>query len=248
MVVIVAAVLAFASIALRSKQEANVLIEKKGAILASIGQGQGANEAPNKDVYVNEQYEKYIVSSFFVNAQGEKTEGSADQVLNTLSNLREIFEAKKEFPVFQAKLDDGKILYVVPMTGAGLWGPVWGYIALESDCNMVYGAKFDHKGETPGLGAEIALPDFSKQFVGKQLFDGDKFASINLTKGVGSSDGNPYAVDAISGGTLTSNGVKAMLNDCLSDYVPFFDKVRAEQVQPVEVVEPAPADSTASNL
>lgn len=241
LVIVVAAVLSYASISLKPLQEANVLIEKKGAILASIGQGADAAKAPEgKDKYIDAEYAKYITASFFVNAEGQRTDADAKTVLDALGKLPEVFAAKTAMPVFEAKSADGKTLYVVPMTGKGLWGPVWGYLALNADGNTVEGAVFDHKSETPGLGAEISLPAFQKQFIGKKLFDNGKFESITLTKGVGSSNGNPYAVDAISGGTLTSNGVRDMLRNCLTDYVPFFEKI-AHAATTVPATELTPA-------
>ncbi|MEG0602289.1 MAG: NADH:ubiquinone reductase (Na(+)-transporting) subunit C [Mucinivorans sp.] len=226
LVVVVAAVLAYASISLKPMQEANIRVEKMGAILASIGQGKDVATSPlGKDKYIEEEYAKYIVSSFSVDPQGNKVDG--EDAFKALNNIKAVFAAKKAFPVFEARKDDGKTLYVFPLSGAGLWGPVWGYLALNDDCNTVYGAIFDHKSETPGLGAEIATPAFSASFVGKKLFDGDQFRPVQLTKGVGSSIDNPYAVDGISGGTLTSNGVSAMLKTCLGDYLPFMEKVRA---------------------
>lgn len=246
MVVVVAAVLSIASISLDPRQQANVLIEKKGAILASIGQGDIPADTKDKDAFINGQYDKYITASLFVNAQGETTEASAKDALDALGKLPEVFEAKTAMPIFEAKGKDGQTLYVIPVTGKGLWGPVWGYVALGPDCNTVEGVVMDHKGETPGLGAEIAGKPFQAQFVGKQIFDGDKFESITLTKGVGSSEGNPFAVDAVSGGTLTSNGVRDMLRYCLADYVPFFEKIRAAQSTPVAPEIPT-SDSTTTN-
>lgn len=244
MVVVVAAVLSFAAISLKPAQEANVRVEKMGAILLTIGQGKEAAQAANKAQYIEQEYNKYITASFCVNAAGDKVEGG--DAFAALGNLKEVFAEKEAMPVFEAKLDNGMHLYIVPMTGAGLWGPVWGYMALNDDCNTVYGAVFDHKSETPGLGAEISLPNFSNQFVGKKLFENGTFESIALTKGVGSSLENPYAVDAISGGTLTSNGVSAMLKNCLGDYVPFFEKVQAAASIPATLPDSmlvAPLDS-----
>lgn len=237
MVVVVAAVLAFAAIKLQPMQSQNVTIEKMGAIVGSIGQGQNADQVADKQAYIRDEFKKYITHTFFVNAQGEQTDASPEEVLNSLGKLPEVFEAKTAMPVFQAQLGDST-LYVVPMSGKGLWGPVWGYVALNSDCNTIYGAKFDHKGETPGLGAEISTPAFSDQFKGKKLFDNDKFMSVNLVKGVATT---PYEVDAISGGTLTSNGVKAMLQTCLGDYVPFFKKIQQTIDVPItDTVEMTP--------
>ena len=97
---------------------------------------------------------------------------------------------------------DGGI--VLPMNGTGLWGPIWGYLALDSE-GTVLGAVFDHKGETPGLGGEIATDKFASRFIGKKM----DIQAIHLAKNADKS--NPYEVDAISGGTMTSNGVTAML-------------------------------------
>lgn len=226
LVVVVAAVLAYASISLSPRQQANIEVEKMGAILSSIGQGKDADQAADKSAYIKEQYAKYITSAFCVDAQGNRVEGG--NAFRALDDLPEVFSLKEAMPVFEAKLNNGERLIVVPTMGKGLWGPVWGYIALNADCNTVYGAVFDHKGETPGLGAEISTAAFGDQLVGKELFAEGKFKSITLTKGVGSSEGNPHAIDAISGGTLTSNGVSAMLRDCLGDYAPYFEKARAE--------------------
>ncbi len=223
LVVVVAAILSFAAVSLRPAQQANVRIEKMTAILNSIGEGKGADTAAEgKTAYIESEYAKYI-KAFCVNAEGEEVEGDA---FTALDNLTEVFASKEAMPVFKATLSDGETLYVVPTTGKGLWGAIWGYVALKSNCSDVYGVILDHKSETPGLGAEIATEEFEGEFKGKKIFDGDKFMSLTLTKGVGSSNGNDYAVDAVSGGTLTSNGVTAMFADCLEAYVPFFEKVK----------------------
>ena len=104
---------------------------------------------------------------------------------------------------------DGGI--VLPMNGTGLWGPIWGYLALDNESTIV-GAVFDHKGETPGLGGEIATDKFAQRFIGKKM----DTQAIHLAKNADHS--NPYEVDAISGGTMTSNGVTAMLEKAYNDY------------------------------
>jgi Na+-transporting NADH:ubiquinone oxidoreductase subunit C len=117
---------------------------------------------------------------------------------------------------------DGKKLAVIPMVGKGLWGPIWGYVALESDYNTVYGAVFNHKSETPGLGAEISEGFFQKPFDGKKIYDTEgNLVSINVKKG-GAAPDNPHAVDAITGGTITSNGVSEILKRTLSVYDSYF--------------------------
>lgn len=100
---------------------------------------------------------------------------------------------------------------IMPLKGTGLWGPIWGYLALDST-STVMGAVFDHKGETPGLGGEIATDKFASRFIGKKM----DTQAIHLAKNADRS--NPYEVDAISGGTMTSNGVTAMLAKAFNDY------------------------------
>jgi Na+-transporting NADH:ubiquinone oxidoreductase subunit C len=123
----------------------------------------------------------------------------------------------------------GQKNYIISLHGKGLWGPIWGYICIGNDGNTVKGAVFSHKGETPGLGAEIAKPEFSKTFIGKLLFDDKgKFVSVRVIKGgVANSAINPlHGVDAITGGTVTCNGVDKMLYDNLVKYVPFLKSLQ----------------------
>ena len=143
--------------------------------------------------------------------------------VNTTSINSQIVKLKstRELPVYVCK-KDGKNYYVFPVRGKGLWGPIWGYIALEDDFNTIYGANFDHKTETPGLGAEIKEKWFQDNFKGKKLFDNGKFVSIQVVKG-GAPAGDLHGVNAISGATITSKGVQAMIQDCLSGYLIFFE-------------------------
>ena len=113
--------------------------------------------------------------------------------------------------------DKGYIYYsykggvIIPLHGTGLWGPIWGYMALDGNGTVV-GAVFDHKGETPGLGGEIASDKFAQRFIGK------KFSCQPIVLRKNADKGNPYEVDAISGGTMTSNGVTAMMEDAFERY------------------------------
>ncbi|MCZ2316699.1 MAG: NADH:ubiquinone reductase (Na(+)-transporting) subunit C, partial [Bacteroidales bacterium] len=116
--------------------------------------------------------------------------------------------------------DNGTRKYIIPLHGKGLWGPLWGYLALDDDFSTIYGAVFDHISETPGLGAEITTLFFSDPFRGKSLYHGDQFVSISVLK-QGRSQNNPNAVDGISGGTLTSRGVENMIRESLKPYLPF---------------------------
>ena len=211
MVVIVAVLLAVAALALKPRQDANDLNEKKRNILASLS-AEG------------ESYDRFI-DAYVVDAQGNRVDGDVFALLNDLPGA---FAAGK-FPIFESK--DGRV--VIPVTGMGLWGPVWGYVALEKDMNTVAGIIMAHKGETPGLGDEIATAKYQAKFVGKTIFEGNKFVSVTLRKG-GAKD-PAHEVDAISGGTKTSDGVSAMLYNSLKNYLPLLESKR--QSEP----EPAPA-------
>ncbi|MFI3305730.1 MAG: Na(+)-translocating NADH:ubiquinone reductase subunit C [Rikenellaceae bacterium] len=203
MVVLVAAVLAYVALSLKDLQSANVLNEKKNAILTALAAEEGVS------------YDEYI-TAFVIDAEGKRIDGVAsDYIIENLGSLEE-----GQYPIFQAT--DGRV--VVPVYGTGLWGAIWGYVALDGDMSTISGIVIDHAGETPGLGAEIATAKHQAMYVGKRLFEGDKFVSVSLVKG-GASTQMPAAnheVDAITGGTKTSDGVTAMLSESLGNYVPFF--------------------------
>lgn len=196
MVVVVATLLAVTSLSLQARQKANMLDEKKQAILSSLS--------------LSEQNYDEVIEAFVVNEKGEKIEGDPIQLLFDLPTAF----AENTLPVFQAV--DGRI--VVPVSGVGLWGPMWGYVALEKDMNTISGIVLDHAGETPGLGAEVATAKHQAMYKGKTLFEGEEFVSVTLRKG-GAKDPN-HEVDAISGGTKTSDGVTAMLKTSLGAYLP----------------------------
>lgn len=214
MVIVVAAILSFVSLSLKEKQKKNVEIEKKQNILASVKIAATALDA-------EKLYSDFITNTYVVNNKGEVVEGvDAFYVDLHKENAKPV--EKRNLPVFEYTKDGEKML-ILPVRGKGLWGPVWGYVALNSDKNTIFGAIFDHKGETPGLGAEIAGENFQKPFTGKQIFDETgKFTSIKVNKAGIASD--IHSVDAISGGTITSKGVEAMLQDCLSNYEAFLKK------------------------
>ena len=213
MVVLVASLLSVAAISLKPFQDKNIEAEKMQNILATVGVEVSREEAA-------EAYQKNISSTYVLNNKGEVVEGDAF----TVDLGVELKKAADEqlLPVFESQ-KDGEKLYILPMRGKGLWGPIWGYIALKEDMNTVSGAIFDHKSETPGLGAEISLDWFQQPFVGKTIFEGTEFVSIKVVKG-GAKDGDMHGVDGISGGTITSDGVTDMLAERLGQYLPFFDE------------------------
>lgn len=156
MVVVVAVLLSGASLGLKSKQAANVSQEKKQSILASIGIEL---DRAQSDV----AFDQYVKQSLTLKG-GEvvSEDASAAFEIDMAAAIKE-GNMERQVPLYVAE-KDGETFYIVPMRGKGLWGPVWGYLALESDGNTVVGATFDHKSETPGLGAEITTPMFTEQF------------------------------------------------------------------------------------
>jgi Na+-transporting NADH:ubiquinone oxidoreductase subunit C len=214
MVVVIALLLSLAAMQLKPFQDKNIEIEKKRNILASIRIPSTVDDAVDL-------YSKYITDSYVIDREGNKKEGIdafGVEMKNEVSKPAE----ERSLPVFVGTLDNGTPAYVMPLRGKGLWGPLWGYISFQPDMNTVYGVVFDHQGETPGLGAEISLGWFQEPFRGKTIFsDSVNFVSVKVLKG-GNTNNNPHAVDAISGGTITSKGLEAMLDSCLVQYKTFF--------------------------
>ncbi|MCD8186065.1 MAG: NADH:ubiquinone reductase (Na(+)-transporting) subunit C [Rikenellaceae bacterium] len=228
MVVLVAVLLSVAALSLKDRQDANVRVEKMSDILRSIGLGADANLADDKIAYIEAEYEKYIINSFTVNTRGEVTEGTDPfAIALDMKSEYEKPAEQRNLPIFEARMDDGTVYYVIPVYGSGLWGPIWGNVALRSDLNTIYGVTFGHASETPGLGAEIASEVFESQFVDKTIYNGATLVSIMVMKGAGASSGNPNAVDAVSGGTITSRGVESMIQSNLAGYEAYFNKMRA---------------------
>lgn len=220
MVIVVAAVLAIVSQGLKPLQARNEMVAKKIDILRSVN-----IESNNKDA--EEKFEKYIgAASYIVNFNGEKVEGITAFNVDMAKELRKA-DNERSYPVYEARLDNGERKYIFQFRGAGLWGAIWGYISVDNDGNTIYGATFGHKGETPGLGAEIDKAKFQKQFQGKQIFGEDgKLTSVLVVKG-GASEGSLHEVDAISGGTITSKGLENMLKDFFQGYENFLRNIKS---------------------
>ncbi len=225
MVTIVAVLLSFVAMQLKPLQEMNVQIEKKQDVLRSVGKAEAVGEADDKNSYINEEFGKYITDSYVVDFNGNKLDTDAFEIMLTQNAEVRKPQEERNYPVFVYSENGGPKKYVLPILGKGLWGPIWGYIALEEDLNTIYGAVFDHKGETPGLGAEINTGWFQAPFVGKTIFnENGEFVSIEVVKG-GADPSNPHQVDAISGGTITSKGLEDMILDCMAGYVAHFKEL-----------------------
>lgn len=217
MVVAVATLLSLAATLLQPAQERNLEIEKKKNMLESIGV-----QATRENTV--ELYSNFITESFVLNSKGEPVEG-VDAFTVVLRNEQKKPLEEQYLPVFRATPDDGEKVIILPVEGKGLWGPIYGYVSLRSDLNTIYGVNFDHKGETPGLGAEINTTQFESMFTGRKLFDNESFISVQVHKG-GADQSDIHGVDAISGGTITSKGLENMLYDCLKKYNDYLLKNR----------------------
>lgn len=214
MVIVVALVLSMAATLLRPLQERNMRIEKMQNILSTIG-----IPAPRSQAI--ELFEQYIQVSKVLNHLGEEIEGDAFEVDLQEENRKPL--EQRQLPLFIAEVQ-GELFYIVPVRGNGLWGPIWGFLSFRDDMTTIAGANFDHASETPGLGAEISDPPFQQQFIGKRIFDdAGQFRPVVVIRG-GARPDDPHGVDAISGGTITSNGVTAMLRNGLEVYKPYFEK------------------------
>lgn len=235
MVIVVATVLSLAAMGLKGPQQENMKQEKMQNILSSIQVETSREEASTT-------FDQYVMKRLILNHKGEVVSEATGAIKSLSADGKEAFESdafnidikkqyrdksladdERKYPLYICE-KDGKNFYVVPLVGTGLWGPIWGFIALEDDLNTVFGATFDHKTETPGLGAEINQGWFQEPFVGDQIFDASgEFVSIDVVKG-GADPSNKHGVDAITGGTITSYGLRDMLKNTLSVYVPYFKK------------------------
>lgn len=212
-VIIVAFLLAFVSSALRDTQQKNVELDTKKQILSAL------NIREVKDV--DATYNQYVKQDMLMQPDGTLQENT--DVFATAYE-KEVKENNR-LHVFVAEID-GETKYVFPVYGAGLWGAVWGYVALNADKNTVYGVYFSHASETPGLGAEIAGVQFQNEFSGKKTLENGEIA-LGVVK-YGKVEKPDYQVDGISGGTITSVGVDAMLKNSLNNYKSFLTKAREE--------------------
>ena len=215
MVIGIASILAFTSQTLKPMQKENVKNEKMQNILSTVGVNVTRDEA--KDLY-----SKYIT----------------EELALKISDLNLAKEIKKDysdqhFPLYIAEIDSEKY-YIIELRGVGLWDAIWGYMSLKSDFNTINGVSFDHKGETAGLGAEITKDWFKESFINEKVFNSDgKLVGVTVLKGnndPGNSDKDDHEVDAISGSTITGDGVTNMIVERLNNYLPYLEKLNVAQL------------------
>ena len=216
MVIIVAFLLAFVASALKPTQDDNVANDKRSQILAALRIEKGS------DYNVQEKYAELVKADpIYGENASEKQEKGGFDVQN-----KDFSQSKR--PLYVAETPDGT-KYVIPMTGAGLWGGIWGYVALDDDCETVYGTYFSHESETAGLGARITETDFQSKFQGKKLYAGDDKSKVALSVVKKGKEGDLSAdnyVNGITGATLTSDGVNNMIQKSLSEYSDILESLK----------------------
>ena len=212
MVVIVAFLLAFISSSLKPMQQKNVELDKMKQILTALN-------VDTKGQNVEELYSKYVKEDQILNVDGNVIDQKGGFDISMAAEMGKPVN-ERQLPLYICEVD-GQTKYVIPLSGAGLWGSIWGYVALDDNRDTVYGVYFSHASETPGLGAEITSAAFQGQFPGKQIMK-DGQVALAVEK-YGTVTDPTCQVDGISGGTITSVGVSVMIKDCLSQYDNFLN-------------------------
>ena len=214
MVVVVGTLLAVASQGLKSRQDKNTSDKKMINILSAI-----KVEATRANA--QEMFDTYVVESKIISGK-DISAAAFDVDIQKEFRDKNLKLSDRNYPLYICE-KNGSRYYVIPVVGTGLWGPIWGFVALESDYKTIYGATFDHKGETPGLGAEIKQGFYSDQYAGEMIADtSGTFLPIVVVKD-GSGKGMNSKVDGITGGTITSKGVEEMTTRTLAVYVNYFN-------------------------
>ena len=222
LVIVVAFLLAFVSSSLKPTQDQNVALDKKKQILAAVNI-RGLQSAAD----VEAKYNEVVASDMVVKADGSVVkEGKSKDIDGFKVENKDLNE--NNLPVYICKVDN-ETKYVIPMTGRGLWGGLWGYIAVNADLKTVYGAFISHESETAGLGALIAEEKFQDQFKGKHIFADTTSQQVALTvvkNGKVEAGKENYQVDGITGATLTSVGVANMVTQGIQQYLGYFESLK----------------------
>lgn len=229
MVLVVGALLAFAASSLKPNIDENKRLEKQQNILYAMGVNENDESSANfvSTTDAPELFKKYIKKQLVI--QGDKVTENSEAYLIDVKKEQTSAKAgnQRKLPLFVGE-KDGKTFYIAPIRGKGLWDAIWAYVAMDKDM-VVQGAYFDHKGETPGLGANITQRFFMDDFIGEHLKSNGAFKGIDVAKGNAdpkNTDKTDNEVDAIAGATITGNGVAAMIKSDLKLYVSYFETLK----------------------
>lgn len=232
MVIVVGSVLAFLASALKDKIRENMRLEKQQNILYAMGVNENEDQGSVNFVStdrVAEEFNKYIKEQLVI--EGDKITQDDEAYLIDLQKQETAVKkgATRKLPLFIGE-KDGKKSYIIPMRGKGLWDAIWGFVALD-DSLVVQGVYFDHKAETPGLGANIKQRYFMDDFVGESILKGTQYAGIKVAKGNNDPVNNnkdDNAVDALAGATITGDGLSAMISKSLRLYKPYLETIKSK--------------------
>ncbi len=244
MVLVVGSLLAFLASSLKPSIKENERIEKQQNILYAMGVNENDESSANfvSTSVAGDKFQKFIKEQLVLVVEDDKIvkqQNRAEYMAENSNKEPYLIDVKKQqalaksgkerkLPLFVGE-KDGQTFYVAPIRGKGLWDAIWGYVAMDQDM-IVQGAYFDHKGETPGLGANIKQRFFMDDFSGEHLMsDAGDFKGITVAKGNNdpkNDDKTDYEVDAIAGATITGDGVSAMIKSDLKLYVPYFKSLK----------------------
>ena len=230
LVVIVGTLLAAIDSSLKDKIRINKILEKQQNILYAIGINENEGNSVNFIAAdkAEKEFNKYITKQIYI--QGNQVIEDDKAYLIDVKKQKALAKDpshKRKLPLFIAE-KDGRNLYVAPIRGKGLWDAIWAYVSVDEDM-IIRGIYFDHKAETPGLGANIKQRFFMDDFIGESLLDiQGNFKGVTVSKtnlDPKNEDKYDNEVDAIAGSTITGDGVTAMIRSDLSFYPPYFNSL-----------------------
>ena len=223
MVITIAFVLSFTSESLKELKADNIKKEKMQNILSAVGINVSRDES-------EELYTQYIIEELSLTNNGDIDNAVSAFNINLALEIKKDINTQR-FPLYVANVDNNKY-YIIPLRGNGLWNAIWGYMALKEDINTIKGVSFGHQAETAGLGAEITQDWFTNSFVDEKILnDNGDFVGVYVTKTNNdpeNTDKNDNEVDAISGATITGDGVSDMIKERLGKYLPYFKNITNE--------------------
>ena len=229
--VILGGLLALAAEGLKPLQKEQIALDTKKQILSAVINTKGEDKKELAKIY------KKRIRSIAVDFNGKELDELKDRYGNPLTpekvNIRKEFKKERKravYPVFQYVAENDTSIveaYILPIYGNGLWDNIWGYVAIEADLKTIKGISFDHKGETPGLGARITTLEIQNRYKGKKIYDANEnLVSVNMMKGENNSNLGQHHVDGMSGATITARGVNEMLKSYLTVYQNFFNLIQ----------------------
>ncbi len=230
LVVVVGTLLAAIDSSLKDKIRINEILEKQQNILYAIGinENEGNNVSFIAAEKAEEEFNKYITKQIYIQGNEVIEDNKAYLIdVKKQKTLAKDPSHKRKLPLFLAQ-KDGRNLYVAPIRGKGLWDAIWAYVSVDENM-VIRGIYFDHKAETPGLGANIKQRFFMDDFIGESLLDSQgNFKGVTVSKtnlDPKNEDKYDNEVDAIAGSTITGDGVTAMIRSDLSLYQPYFNSL-----------------------